>query len=605
LSRPLNKELVRIKIVAGAMLAGLLLLGGVLWREQVVKGQEYKHSLDRQSMRRVRLPAVRGLILDRNGICLARNRPSYCIAMYVEELRKPGKREKTVEEVDRLIVELSELLGIPREVDKDDIRKHLRISMPMPFLAWRGISEEVLSRWSERTIRQRGIDVYVEPVREYPQGHTLGHVLGYVRRADPPEDLEFPYHYYLAEMEGGEGIEKSMNEKLCGESGGRLIRVDASGFRHEEMAEREPREGRNLVLTIDSEIQKIAEEVLGDVRGAAVILDPRNGDVIAMASAPSFDPNVFVPRILHDAWNRLNTDSRLPLFNRCISGTYPPGSTFKPLVALAALDSGTVTSAEKLACPGYFDLGKARFHCWNRRGHGKLAMRKAIEQSCNAYFCQLGLECGYEHIFRAAYRVGYGKRTGIELRGEARGLLPGDAWKRRARGDAWRSGDTCNVSIGQGALAVTPLQMAVLTATVANGGQLYRPRLVMGESSRGELIQNVGWSSKSLSLVRGGMYDVMQAETGTGKRGKIDAVEMGGKTGSAEYGPKLSNGKRKKHVWMIVFAPFATPRYAVAMVVEDGTSGGITVAPRIRELMTGIFELESTRKSGRGTGRGA
>lgn len=596
----------RIKVVAALMLAGLFVLGAVLWREQVLKAQEYKHSLDRQSMRRVRLPSVRGLIFDRNGVCLARNRPSYCIALYVEELRKSGKRENTVEEVDRLIVELSEIIGIPREIEKDDIRKHMRISMPMPLLAWRGISEEVLSRWSERSTRRRGVDVYVEPIREYPQGKTLGHVLGYVRKADPPEDLQFPYHYYLAEMEGAEGVERSMNEMLCGESGGRLIRVDASGFRHTEIAERDPTEGLDVVLTIDSEIQKMAEEVLADVRGAAVIIDPTNGDILAMVSSPSFDPNAFIPRITHKVWNSLNNDARLPLFNRCISGTYPPGSTFKPLVALAALQSGEITKTEKLDCPGYFQLGKARFHCWNRRGHGEIAMRKAIEQSCNTYFCRIGLECGYEHIYQMAYRMGYGRRTGVELRGEARGLLPGDAWKRQARGDAWRSGDTCNVSIGQGALAVTPLQMAVLVATVANEGFLYRPRLVMGRSSRGELIQHMGWSKETLSVVRGGMYDVVQAVTGTGKRARIEAAAMGGKTGTAEYGPRLAGGKRKKHVWMTVFAPYDRPRYAVAMIVEDGISGGVTVAPRIRELMTGVFELEKTRKQkdriGRGTG---
>jgi penicillin-binding protein 2 len=290
---------------------------------------------------------------------------------------------------------------------------------------------------------------------------------------------------------------------------------------------------------------------------------------------------------------------------------YAPGSTFKPLVAIAALENGRADGATAYGCPGFFQIGNAVFRCWRRSGHGTLQMQGALEQSCNAYFCQLGLQCGYERIYHMAEAVGFGLRTGIELPGEASGLVPNDAWKRATQGDGWRSGDTCNVSIGQGPILATPLQMAVFTAAIANKGTVYRPRLVLGIGDqagdgaahgggagegrpraslrRGVVANRMGWSAETMRVVRQGMYDVVHAETGTGKRARIGGVEMAGKTGSAEYGPDAA---RKKYAWMIAFAPFATPRYAIAMVIEDGESGGKTTAPRIRYVMQGVFRIE-------------
>lgn len=602
LSSLFYSEQVRVRIALLAMIAAFLFLGVVLWRVQVIKTSEYRSSLDRQSMRRVRLPGVRGRIFDRNGICLADNKPSYCIAIYIEELRQPGKWENTVDEVEKVINRLSDVLGLEKQVTREEIAGHISRRLVLPFLAWHDINHVTLAKWAENNVEFQGVDIYVEPIRTYPLGSLAAHLLGYIGVAEPKQDFDEPYHFYLPEMEGKQGIEAVMNEALAGIPGGRLLRVDALGFKHEkiEMGSRDPYPGRDITLAIDARIQHLAEQTMNGEKGAVVILDPRNGDVLAIVSSPSFDPNSFSPRVSGAEWKRLKSNRSKPLFNRAISGTYPPASVFKPLVAITALESGRVTEATSFNCPGYFELGGLRFSCWNTAGHGWLTMRKALEQSCNAFFCQLGLRCEYERIFHMAMAAGFGRKSGIDLKLESTGLLPSNTWKIRHCHDIWRGGDTCNVAIGQGALAVTPIQVAVFTAAIANGGYVYRPRLVLGSAERGvsssefrsgELVNKLAWSEKTMSVVRGGMYDVIQAPNGTGKRARISQVEMGGKTGTAEYGPI---GKQKEYAWMVAFAPFDEPRYAVAIVIEDAVSGGITAAPRVKDLMKGIFRMEDS-----------
>ncbi|NQT91777.1 MAG: penicillin-binding protein 2, partial [Lentisphaerae bacterium] len=298
------------------------------------------------------------------------------------------------------------------------------------------------------------------------------------------------------------------------------------------------------------------------------------------------------PRVSSADWRRLTSDVGRPLVNRAVAGIYPPGSTFKPMVSIAALVNNRADKSTHFSCPGYFALGRARFNCWRRSGHGVMAMRKAIEQSCNAYFCQLGLQCGYERLYRMADAVGFGRRTGIDLPMEAAGILPSNEWKIRKMNDAWRPGDTCNVSIGQGFLAVTPLQMALFTAAIANGGRIYRPRLVRGDSPvTGELVADLGWHSDLLEVVRGGMHDVVNVDGGTGKRARLAGVAVAGKTGTAEYGLRAA---RKKHAWMIAYAPFADPRYVAVIVIEDAISGGFTAAPLMKKMMQGIMILDGT-----------
>jgi penicillin-binding protein 2 len=595
---PLDMELWRVRIVLGVMLLGFCALGAGLWQIQVAEGHVYEDNLRKQSVRRVRLPGMRGRIFDRGGRRLADNRPHYCLAIYLEELRQPGSWDRTIDKVEDLVATLSQIIGRAPEIDREDIRNHIRRRLPLPLVAWKNLDDQALARWAERGGGLPGVDVYLEAVRVYPEGASACHLLGYVGRADPVQEKGEKYHYYVPEMEGKAGLEKHFDALLRGRAGGRLLRVDVSGYRYGDLGVKEPESGSDLLLAIDADIQSAAERVLADDSGAVVVLDPRNGDVLALASSPGFDPNDFVPRMSSETWQGLIQNPDKPLLNRALVGNYAPGSTFKPVVAMAALENGFSTPEKAFTCPGYFKLGNATFNCWYKPGHGTIVLREALKHSCNVYFYRLGLQCGHEPITHMASALGLGSKTGLEIDYEAAGLVPDDGWKRRVFNDGWREGDTCNLSIGQGALTVTPLQMAVVAATLANKGTVYRPRVVLGVRPPdgdsfalrpAKVANRMHWTPEYIDVVRGGMHDVVMAPDGTGRRARIPGVVIAGKTGTAEYGRK---DEGKKYGWMIAFAPFDQPRYAVALVIDEAISGGTTAAPRIAELMSAIFGVD-------------
>lgn len=602
---PGDPAAMRIRLTLAVVYVLLALLVWQLWDIQVSSATEYADSVYRQTVRRVRLPGYRGRILDREGLVLADNRPSYCVGLYIEEFRQPGAWDNTVREVGRVIGDISSVIGLEAEVTDRDIRLHIDRRLPLPLFAWKDISRRAMSRLAERLSSFPGVEIMVDPVRIYPEGETLAHVLGYVRKVGPrSEGSAWPlrdehgdYHFYIPEMEGTRGVEKSCNETLMGKAGGRLIRVDATGYQRRlvqdrnAMHERRPERGGDVYLAIDLRVQRLVEQVLAGRPGAAVVLNPRNGDVLAVASAPSFDPNEFIPAISTARWAVIRDDAGKPLHNRAVSGLYPPGSTFKPVVAIAALQNELVEPSQEYGCPGYYDLGTARLHCWISRygrGHGAIDMHEAFEQSCNTYFCELAVHSGYDVIYHTAAAMGLGHRTGIGIEGEQRGNLP-TAREVRSRGDL------ANISIGQGAVAVTPVQMAMVTATIANGGRVFRPRLILRETQRGssdvrfhapELVRDLQWSAQTRETVRHGMLEVIHSRTGTGKRALVEGLQMAGKTGTAEIGPRDA---RRKRGWMIAFAPYAQPEYAVAIVLDDAVSGGVDVGPLMQTLMTGLF----------------
>lgn len=597
----------RVRIVLGIFLflfAGLII---ALWRVQVAQGPTHKRSLAAQSVRKVRIPGMRGRIYDRNGVCLADNRPSYGVALYLEEHRISGGWSKRLERVQSLIGELEDTLQLKSGITMEAIKNHMFYRRPLPLLVWKDISDVTLARFSEHVVGLPGVDIYVEPLRVYPLGKMACHVMGYVQRADLRDELtpeeRKQYNFEIPEVAGKTGIESRLDGLLRGKAGSRLLRIDVFGYRFKDIGMQEPHSGQDVMLSLDSRIQTLAEETLGEAAGAVVVLDPRNGDVLALASTPRYDPNDFIKPLSTEKWNTLINDPDKPLFNKAIRGTYPPGSTFKPVVSLAALKSHRATGETSFTCPGYFQLGAVNFNCFRRHAHGLINLREAIKHSCNVFFFQLGLHIGYDHIYHTAAALGLGKKTGIALNGESMGILPNNYWKMQNMNDTWRPGDTCNLSIGQGPITVTPLQMALIASTIGNGGKVYRPRLLLGVKDPKtktfhelppSVVNTMNFDPDNLKLVRRALRDVVMAPDGTGRLAKVDGVDFAGKTGTAEFGLKNQDYSRG---WMIAFAPYENPKYAIAILMEKAVSGGVTVAPLMKKMIEGIF-FESDKAEG-------
>lgn len=594
----LDDDLLRLRLLLVVFLSAITLLGGYIWRIQMARADQYEVDLAKQSVRRIRLPGVRGTMVDRNGVVLAENRPSRDVALYLEELRKPGPWKKTIDHVEEVAGRLAAVIGRPSELTREAIWTHIRRRLPLPLLAWRDLTDEEMARFVEAGTAFPGVDIHIQPVRVYPLKDVACHALGYVGRADPPKDEEEPFHYYLPEMAGRAGLERTMDHLLRGEAGGRLMRVDVSGYRRQDLSIRPPRRGRDIMLALNADIQRRAEQALGGRQGSVVVLDPRNGDVLALVSSPGYDLNDFIPTISAARWQELLGHPDRPLLNRSVGGTYPPGSTFKMVTALGSLVNNKSTLEEVHNCPGYFTIGRTTIRCWNRNGHGPVNLEQAIEGSCNVYFNHIGLQAGIDAIYYQAVALGLGERTGIELDAEQPGLVPNAAWKRRVHNDGWREGDTCNVSIGQGALLVTPLQMAVMTAALANGGTVYKPRLVIGvkqefseayEEVPPVVMNRMNWEARHIETVRLGMKDVIMSPRGTARHVQIPGVVVAGKTGTAEFGLKED---RKRHAWMVAFAPYDHPQYAIALLVDEGKSGGETAGPVMHDLLMALFNIE-------------
>lgn len=577
----------RIAILAILFLLGVVFLALSLHSVQVDRFFTLTQDQQRQSIRRVQVPGARGRILDRNGVLLAGNRASFCIAYYVEELRKRGRWGNTIKAVDEDIDRLAAVLGVARTLSYATVSNHVMQSLPMPLLAWRDVDKEILARWAEAREPFPGVDVYVQPERYYtPEGVSAAHVLGYVGRDRPKPLPGQKIHFYLPEMLGKGGIEGYYNAELTGVSGGHLIRVDARGYKHDLWEGEEASSGEDVVLTLDTVIQQRLEQLLQPYRGAGVVLDPRNGEVLAMVSMPAYNPNAFVPVMPAKTWQELNADPHVPLFNRAIQGWYAPGSTFKPVTAMAAFLSGTsFDPLDIYTCDGVFKLGTMRLRCWDVYGHGSVGLLVAMERSCNSYFCHLGHAMGYEAIRSTAEQIGIGARTGIDLPGESTGLLPTPEWKERRLRDRWRMGDTCQIAIGQGLLITTPLQMAQATAVIANGGKVYRPHLVRGVA-QDQLLRELNWPLSAVKQVQRGMHEVVHGRLGTGRRVMVPGLEAAAKTGTAEVDVA---GVRRKNTWVTAYAPFENPEVAIAVIVEDGVTGGVTVAPLVRDLLKTVF----------------
>lgn len=605
-------SILRLCVLLAFVAIGMLYLVGSLAQLQILRRTEFTDKEGDQSLRRVWVPGRRGIVCDRNGTVLAGNRASYCIAIVLDRIKQSGqpKKKSLPDRIHSIVEDLSITLNTNITVSDTKIANHLSQRSPLPMVVLKDADETRHALFAENKARFPEIEIIEDPVRYYPEGQLAAHLLGYVGRGNPEKEqsqeplFDGPREkpdFYMNEIEGRQGIEKVWNNTLKGEPGGNVIRVDVTGFRRNlkndavllEKYRNESLPGTDLKLSLDVRIQRLAAQAIsGTNNGAVVVLDPRNGDVLAMASFPTFDPNKLSAGISMPEWKDISSNIDKPMLNRATAGSYAPGSLFKIIVAAAALEKG-ISPATSFDCPGFFALGGGwTLKCWKTAGHGHgLDMETGIEQSCNVYFCSLGQKCGYYAIREMALNLGLGKKSGLDLDAEAEGRLPPARSIRRL-------GDIANASIGQGAVEATPLQMAVLAGAIGMGGKVCRPRLVIGQRPPGEdefidtaptPLTNLGWSSITTGTTRRGMRRVVNSETGTGRIAKFDNnIIMGGKTGTAEF--SLGKDKKKKWGWMMIFAPYDEPRYAAAIIVEDAVGGGKTAGPRMKALMAGIFE---------------
>ncbi len=611
LAPPESRSLWRFYFLGACIAAALCVLLAALCYRQLIQGEEWTEQMAQSTTRVVCSPAPRGKILDRNGVVLVDNRPSYNVALYLDEFGAGRNKKKLLSRVRESVNTLRQRMKMSVRVNDQVVRVHYDRRGPLPLTVWNDLSPAALAAFEERSPWQPGVDLDIEPVRAYPFGDLACHVLGYVGKpesASEDEDYDLIGRRAFAQpsVVGKSGIEASMDKVLTGTQGQRVIRLDAAGLKESETQNAEPTPGNNVVLSLDADIQAIVEEAFTGYRGACVILDPNNGDILAMASMPSYNPNLFIPAIRRVDWQALTRDVKQPMLNRAIQGSYSPGSSFKPIVALAALNSGLVKTTDIVECTGSFSLGANTWHCWDTGGHGDMNMREALTMSCNVFFYTMGYRLGGPPLWRMAGAFGLGKPTGIPLDHEEGGILPTDDWKRaRNPRDRWTSGDAVNMAIGQGLLNVTPLQMAVVAAALANGGTVFKPRLVLRvETSEGDPLTEfppetharIPATPESIQFVREAMVNVV--ENGTGKSAALPNLKIAGKTGSAQFkerDPATGAIIKQTRAWMISFAPFHEPRYAMAIVAEGGESGGHTAGPIVGKIYKKLLQLDRER----------
>jgi penicillin-binding protein 2 len=614
---PSNDRNRRLSALGWIVGVGLLALVVALFRVQVVHGERYDSRERAQSLRRIRVPSARGEIVDRNGVVLANNRPSYDIVIYLDQLGQVSKRADDVRVAQANLAALSRALGMPVALSDRDVRIHYAVRRPIPLPVWRDLTPKMVAAFEERASNLPGADLIVTPVRQYPFGKLAAHALGYVGKAEQNPELELErFYYYQPDSEGRQGVERACDELLRGSPGGYTVRVDPSGRRVGDVGEKLAEVGNKVWLTLDARIQKIAEDALAgaelpagrELRGAAVVIDPRTGEVLAMASAPAFDPNIFNPGTAAEVVNAVIGDERSPMFNRAIGARYAPGSTFKTITLLAGLQAGTINPQDTATCAGSMRIGNWQrpFRCWSERGHGTVDAFGAMRQSCDVWFYQKGMATGAERIARAAGEFGLGRATGFDVGLEATGLVPTPDWKRERRRERWWDGDTAQMAIGQSFLEATPLQMAVVAATFANGGTVWQPFLVKrAQTPSGQVVHEsqpeargrLSATAQQIEIVRQAMRGAVESSDGTGHRAAVRALSVAGKTGTAEY--DTPRGRRKR-AWFIGFAPYEQPTIALSVLFEDADSGGHTAAPVAGQILAGVFGKDAERVTGGG-----
>ena len=570
---------IRIGILTFFMMACYTMLGMRLWNLQILTGGVYNAKAARQYVRQIRIPAVRGNILSSDGEILAGNKVTYSMAFHLEEMRRGGKRKETINFILREAERAGKIIGRSSPLTKESIIRRMNYFPGIPMKVFEELTREELARLAEALPPIQGMEILPEPRRIYPGKELACHLVGYTGLVNPDsaEDRR-EFFYYLPDPKGRTGIESLYNDTLRGGAGKKKVIVDSRGFVHEELGIVEKAiRGSDVVLSIDSRAQKIAEELLKEKEGAIIVLDSDSGEILAMASAPGYDLNNCSPRIPAAFYKELLADPRKPLINKAIFGSYMPGSIIKVLVALAMLESGR-DPKEIATCDGKTNIGETYIKCTGI--HWGVDMTTSLERSCNDYFVEGGMKVGIRNLAKIFTSAGLGTKTQIGLP-EVAGRLPLPEKYR-----SWKVYDTALVSIGQGRIDLTPLQAALYTAAIANGGKLYSPILIKEIRQDGKTVfraekrvrSHLAASRKSIEEVRKGMYYAIHSPYGTGRRGNTEKITLYGKTGTAEVGP-LKN--RYKNTWFIGFGTDekTNKSYTIAILVIRGEGGGLTSAP--------------------------
>jgi penicillin-binding protein 2 len=555
---------------------------------QLYKGKEFFHTSEENRIRLIDVEPPRGVILDRYNTILVDNRPAYAVYLTPVEFSHNDTAYRI----------LSAALNVTPQEINTRLQRNKRGNFT-PVKIERQIDFSTLSLLQERRLELPGIDLRPESRRYYPLGVKAPHLFGYLGEISDAE-LNYmpPEEYAPGDLIGKKGLERRYETLLRGLKGKRYVQVDALGRIVGDLSEKDnplfqnqpPRPGKNLLVSIDASLQYLLEQKLVGLRGGAIVLNCKNGEVIAMVSKPDFDLELFSQPVTPTIWSQLINDPDKPLYDRMVQSLYPSGSTFKLILAIAGLETGLIDPEERVFCPGYYRFGSRTFDCWRKGGHGAVNLLQAIEQSCNVYFYRMGLKVGLKNWAEYARAFGFGEITGIDLIGESPGLVPDEEYLDRRYGkNKWSKGLMLNLAVGQGDLLVTPLQMAYFAMTLANEGNTFRPHIKRGtqnsltemeEFDQPDSIRIKPIRSETYALIKRGMYLVTHGERGTGRGAAVPGITIAGKTGTAQ------NPHGDSHAWFIGFAPFDDPQIAFCIFIENGGGGGAVAAPFARELIS-------------------
>jgi len=596
-----DREWLKRRLIGSAlfMTIAFAILSARFFYLQIIQGEDFRRLSKNNCIRLKSVEASRGLIFDRNGVLLVDNRPSFNLSIVL----------KDASPVARTLETLSAFTQIPLADFQSKIDANKIGSKYTPIQLKKGITRDQLAVVEAHSFDLPGVLVTVEPRRNYIYSKSAAHLLGYLGEINSDELATGKY----PGVRGGDsigryGAEKVFEQYLRGQRGGRQVEVDATGCLVRVLNTVDPVPGKDVFLTIDNTLQQAAETMLEGKAGAVVAIDPSNGDVLVMASTPSFDQNDFIGGISSKKWKELLADEDSPMSNKSIQGEYPPASAYKIITALAGLEEGVVDLNTRSYCSGQYQFGNRVYRCWKRWGHGEVDLISAMEESCDVYFYKVGESLGVDALAQYARGCGLGKPTGIELENERSGLIPTSAWKKRRFGEAWQPGETLSIAIGQGFNLVTPLQMAVLTAAIGNGGTLYRPRVLKAvqatdnqpiEVKNPEITGGLPAGQETLKIIQKGLRNVVQGNRGTARSIRIKGVEIAGKTGTAQvFSMKKKDRERdepldynlRDHAWFICYAPADNPVIAISVIIEHGEHASTVAAPVARNLVRAYLE---------------